>query len=337
MDFTSLKKSIKSKDFRPIYLLHGEETYFIDQLEEAIQENALQEHERAFNETIVYGKDTEFLQIVDAATRYPMMAERQLILLREAQDMRSLKQLEEYAAKPSPTTVLVISHKHKKLNASTKLFKNIKETGVVFEAKALYESKIPAWINGYLKGKKYSIDQAASNLLAEYLGTSLSKITNEIDKLIINLKPGTAITTEIVEEQVGVSKDYNAFELQRAIGLRDKVKAARIVNYFKANPKAGPMPMITGSLYNYFSKVFLVIEGLAKRTRRQELAKEVKVNPYFFDEYVTVAKNYPYPKIVRVFNLLREYDLKSKGVGSNLAGKQENELLKELVYHLLHI
>ncbi|OAV44167.1 DNA polymerase III subunit delta [Lewinella sp. 4G2] len=337
MDFTSLKKSIKDKEFAPIYLLHGEETYFIDQLEAEIQKHALQDHERAFNETIAYGKDTEYLQIVDAASRYPMMAERQLVLLREAQDMRSLKQLEVYASKPSPTTLLVISHKHKKLNANTKLFKNIKANGVVFEAKPLYDNKIPAWINNYLKGKKYSIEQQAAQLLAEFLGTSLSKITNEIDKLTINLAPGTTITTAIVEDQVGVSKDYNAFELQRAIGLRDKVKVARIVNYFKANPKAGPLPMVTGSLYNYFSKVFQVIEGLAKRTSRQDLAKQVKVNPYFFDEYVTVARNYPHAKMPAIFALLREYDLKSKGVHSNLGGKGENELLKELTYKLMAV
>ena len=336
MDFTTLTKLIKSKEFAPVYLLHGEETYFIDQLEATIQAGALQEHERAFNETILYGKDTEHLQVIDAARRFPMMADRQLVLLREAQDMRSLKQLEGYAAKPSPTTVLVISHKHKKLNASTKLFKKIKETGVVFESKALYDNKVPGWINNYLKGKKYGIEQSASQLLAEYLGTSLSKITNEIDKLTINLKPGTTITTKIVEDQVGVSKDYNSFELQRAIGMRDAVKAARIVNYFRANPKAGPLPLITGSLYNYFSRVFQIHELSAKRVQKHEICKRVKVNPYFFDEYVTVMRNFPFGAMPAVFATLREYDLKSKGVGSNLAGRGENELLKELVYKLLN-
>ena len=335
VDFHTLLKQIKSGTFSPVYLLHGEETYFIDELEAAIQANALQEHERAFNETILYGKDTEHLQVVDAARRFPMMADRQLILLREAQDMRSLKQLESYAAKPAPTTVLVISHKHKKLNASTKVFKNIKANGVVFEAKALYDNKIPAWINGYLKGKKYSIEPSASQLLAEYLGTSLSKITNEIDKLIINLKPGTAITTAIVEEQVGVSKDYNSFELQRAIGQKDAVKVARIVNYFKANPKAGPLPLVTGSLYNYFSRVFQIHELNRKRVPKGEICKQVKINPYFFDEYQTVMRNFPQARMPVVFGLLREYDLKSKGVGSNLAGREENELLKELAYKLL--
>ncbi|MEM1359946.1 MAG: DNA polymerase III subunit delta, partial [Bacteroidota bacterium] len=199
MDFAPLLKAIKSKEFAPLYLLHGEEAYFIDQLEAAIEANALQEHERAFNQTILYGKDTDHLQVIDAARRFPMMAERQLILLREAQDMRSLKELATYAEKPSPTTVLVISHKHKKLNGNLALTKNLKKSGIVFEAKPLYENKIPAWINNYLKGKKYSIEPAASALLAEFLGTSLGKISNELDKLTINLaKEGITIAVRPV-------------------------------------------------------------------------------------------------------------------------------------------
>ena len=338
MEFKALLKDIKAKNFAPIYLLHGEETYFIDQLEAAIEKHALQEHERAFNQTIAYGKDTEHLQIVDAARRFPMMAERQLVLLREAQDMRSIKQLETYAENPSPTTVLVISHKHKKLNGNFKVTKMIKKNGVIFEAKALYENKIPGWINTYLKGKKYTIEPAAATLLAEFLGTSLGKIANELDKLTINLKPGTEITSQIVEDQVGVSKDYNVFELQRAMGHHDVVKATRILNYFRANPKAGPLPMVTGSLYNYFSKVFLLLELQAKRASRQEIMKALKLRfDFFLDDYLTTARNYRGGKIGQVFMLLREYDLKSKGVGSHLAGKGEHELLKEMVWRVMHL
>ncbi|MEM9258126.1 MAG: DNA polymerase III subunit delta [Bacteroidota bacterium] len=338
MDFAPLLKAIKSKEFAPLYLLHGEEAYFIDQLEAAIEANALQEHERAFNQTTLYGKDTDHLQVIDAARRFPMMAERQLILLREAQDMRSLKELAAYAAKPSPTTVLVISHKHKKLNGNLALTKNLKKSGIVFEAKPLYENKIPAWINNYLKGKKYSIEPAASALLAEFLGTSLGKISNELDKLTINLAKGTQITTQIVEDQVGVSKDYNVFELQKAIGHHDIVKATRILHYFKANPKAGPLPMVLGSLYNYFSKVFRLLELQRKGAAKQDIMRELKLRfDFFLADYQQSARNFRDPKIQRVFSLLREYDLKSKGVGSNLAGKQENELLKELVYKLMHM
>lgn len=338
MDFAPLLKAIKSKEFSPLYLLHGEETYYIDQLEAAIEENALQEHERAFNQTIVYGKDTEFLQVVDAARRFPMMAERQLVLLREAQDMRSLKDLVKYAENPSPTTVLVISHRYKKLNGNLALAKALKKNGVVFEAKALYDNQIAGWIGNYLKGKKYSIEPEAANLLGEFLGTSLSKISNELDKLIINLAPGTKVTTKIVEDQVGVSKDYNVFELQKAIGHHDVIKATRIVNYFKANPKAGPLPMVLGSLYNYFSKVFCLKELHRKRTSKQDIMKELNLRfDFFLQDYETTARNYSENGIRQLFALLREYDLKSKGVDSNLAGRHENELLKELVWKMMHL
>ena len=338
MEFTALLQSIKKKEFAPVYLLHGEETYFIDQLEAAIEANALQEHERAFNQTILYGKDTEHLQVVDAARRFPMMAERQLILLREAQDMRSIKELVKYAEQPSPTTVLVISHKHKKLNGNLAVTKAIKKNGIIFEAKPLYDNKIPGWITRYLKQKKYGIEPAAAELLGEFLGTSLGKITNELDKLTINLQPGTDVTVRIVEDQVGVSKDYNVFELQKAIGHHDIVKATRILNYFRANPKAGPLPMVLGSLYNYFSKVFRLLELQRKGKSKQEIMKELGLRfDFFLADYQATARNYRGGKIVRVFALLREYDLKSKGVDSNLAGKGENELLKELVWRLMHL
>ena len=338
MDFSTLLKQIKSKDFAPLYLLHGDEPYFIDRLEEAIERYALQEHERAFNQTILYGKDTDHLQVVDAARRFPMMAERQLILLREAQDMRGLKELANYATKPAPTTVLVISHKHKKLNGNTTLFKQIRQHGVVFEAKGLYDNKVPAWITGYLRDRKYKIEPAAAGLLAEFLGTGLGKITNELDKLLLNLAPGTEVTTQIVEEQVGVSKDYNVFELQRAVGHRDPLRVARILQYFRANPKAGPLPMVTGSLYNYFSKVFLLKELHQQRESRQAIMKALGLRfDFFLSDYETTARNYSLTGMYSVFALLREYDLKSKGLGSNLAGRGEGELLKELCWKLMHV
>lgn len=337
MDFRPLLQSIESKEFAPLYLLHGEEPYFIDQLEAAIEANALEEHERSFNQTILYGKDTDYLQVIDAARRFPMMATRQLVVLREAQDMRSIKQLEEYAKNPSPTTVLVISHKHKKLNGNLGLTKILKKNGVVFEAKGLYENKIPGWISGYLKTKKYGVEPAAANLLAEFLGTSLGKITNELDKLTINLQAGTEITTQIVEDQVGVSKDYNVFELQKAIGHYDVVKATRILNYFRGNPKAGPLPMVLGSLYNYFSKVFRLLEHQRKGSSKQTIMKDLGLRfDFFLADYQATARNFRGGRIVQVFALLREYDLKSKGVGSNLAGKGESELLKEMVWRMMH-
>lgn len=338
MDFSGLLQSIKKRDFSPLYLLHGEEAYFIDQLEAAIEEHALREPERAFNQTILYGKDADHLQVVDAARRFPMMAERQLVILREAQDMRGLKELAAYAAQPSPTTVLVISHKHKKLNGNLTLTKNLKKNGIVFESKALYENKVPGWISKYLKERKYGIDSEASLLLGEFLGTSLGKISNELDKLMLNLAPGTTITTKIVEDQVGVSKDYNVFELQKAIGHQDPVKAARILHYFRANPKAGPLPMVLGSLYTYFSKVFRLKELHRKRASKQEIMSALSLRfDFFLADYDRTARNYSEAGIRHIFTLLREYDLKSKGVGSNLGGKGESELLKELVWKMMHM
>ncbi len=337
MHYGELLKSIRGGRFAPIYLLHGEEPYFIDQLERAIEAHALQEHERAFNQTILYGKDTDHLQVLDAARRFPMMAERQLVILREAQDMRGIKDLAGYAEKPSPTTVLVISHKHKKLNGNLALTKQLKKTGVVFESKGLYENKVPQWITNYLRDRKYKIAPDAAALLSEYLGTNLGKITNELDKLLLNLSPGTEVTTAIVEEEVGISKDYNVFELQRAIGHRQPTRAARILRYFAANPKAAPLPMVTGSLYTYFAKVLLLKELHRKRASRQEIMKALGLRfDFFLTDYQQTAKNYRETELHGIFSLLREYDLKSKGVGSNLAGKYEGELVKEMVWRMMN-
>ncbi|PHI18779.1 DNA polymerase III subunit delta [Lewinellaceae bacterium SD302] len=335
MTFAQLKAAFKKKEFAPIYLFHGDETYYIDQLEAALEATALQEHEKAFNHQIIYGKDADHLAVVDAARRFPMMAERQLIVLREAQDMRSINELANYAGRPAPTTILAICHKHKRVKLNTKLAKAIKQSGVIFEAKGLYDNQVPDWIVGYLKGKKHSVEPAASNLLAEYLGTKLSKIANELDKLLINLAPGTTITTKIVEEQVGISKDYNVFELQKALGFKDAVKVARIINYFTANPKAGPLPVVMASLYTYFSKLFLLGELRARQASEQEIVSTLKTKSFFLREYNTALRNYPGGQVARVIGLLREYDLKSKGVGSLTAARTDGELLKELAFRIM--
>ncbi|MEM7572040.1 MAG: DNA polymerase III subunit delta [Bacteroidota bacterium] len=338
MSFDQILKAVKAKDFAPVYLLHGPEAYFIDQIEAAIEAHALQEQERAFNQTIIYGKEADHLQVVDAARRFPMMAERQLIILREAKDMRSLQQLVSYVEKPAATTVLVISHKHKKLNGNSKLAKALKANGVVFEAKPLYDNQVPDWIRARLKQKGYSIEPSAAELLGEFLGTSLSKITNELDKLLINLPKGTQVTTQVVEDQVGISKDFNVFELQQALGSRNTVKAFRIVQYFTANPKAGPLPMILGSLYNYFSKVLILLEMRAKQAPEKEVLSALKLRSnYFLREYNLAARNYNRAKATAVFALLHEYDLKSKGVGAVSAVRENGALLKELVYRILNV
>lgn len=337
MTFPQLKASFKKKDFAPVYLFHGAETYYIDQLEAELEKYGLQEHERAFNQTIVYGKDADHLAIVDAARRFPMMAERQLVIVREAQDMRGINELANYADKPSPTTILVLCHKHKKLSGNTKLAKTIKAKGVIFEAKPLYDNQVPDWISSYLREKKHSIEPAAANLLGEYLGTSLSKIANELDKLLINLPAATTVTVKIVEDQVGISKDYNVFELQKALGQKDAVKVARIINYFSANPKAGPLPVVMASLYNYFSKLFMLSELRSRSASEQEILKALKLRSNFFlREYNASLRNYPRAKIAQVISILREYDLKSKGVGSLTAAREDGALLKELSFKIMN-
>lgn len=337
MTFDQLLTAARKKEFHPVYLLHGAEAYFIDQIAAAIEKHALTEAERAFNQTIIYGKEADHLAIVDAARRFPMMAERQLVIIREAQEMRTLNELAAYVAKPAPTTILLICHKHKKVNGNTKLAKNLKKNGVVFEAKPLYDNQVPDWIRSYLKRKKYEIEPAASALLGEYLGTSLSKVANELDKLLLNLTPGTTITTQIVEDQVGISKDYNVFELQKALGNKDAVKVARIVSYFTANPKAGPLPMLLGSLYNYFSKLYMLAELRARRAPESEVLSALSLRSnYFLREYNDSLRNYPAARLRKVIGLLREYDLKSKGVGAVTAAREDGALLKELTYRIMH-
>lgn len=337
MTFTQLKASFKKKEFAPVYLFHGAEAFYIDQLEASLEAQAIQEHEKAFNYTVIYGKEADPLAIVDAARRFPMMAERQLVVIREAQDMRALNDLAKYVEKPAPTTILVICHKHKKVNGNSKLAKAIKQNGTVFEAKPLYDNQVPDWISSYLRDKKYSIEPAAANLLGEYLGTKLSKIANELDKLLINLSHRTTVTVKIVEEQVGISKDYNVFELQKALGQRDAVKVARIINYFSANPKAGPLPVVMASLYNYFSKLFMLSELRARSASEQEVLQALKLRSNFFlREYNASLRNYPRAKIAQVIGVLREYDLKSKGVGSLTAARQDGELLKELAFKIMN-
>ncbi|MEM1215360.1 MAG: DNA polymerase III subunit delta, partial [Bacteroidota bacterium] len=225
MKLADILKAAKSKAFQPVYFLHGLESYFIDQISDAIETHALAEHERAFNQTILYGKDTDHLQVVDAARRFPMMAERQLVILKEAQEMRSLKSLETYVAKPTPSTVLVICHKHKKFSLNSKVGNLLKAQTVLFEAKPLYDNQVPDWIGSYLRAKKLKAAPAATELLAEYLGTKLSKVANELDKLALNIPAGEEVTQKLIEEHIGISKDYNVFEFQKALGQRNVLKA----------------------------------------------------------------------------------------------------------------
>ncbi len=333
MTYKEIIKSLCAKDYKPVYFLHGEEPFYIDAISDHIENKVLTEGEKSFNQTILYGKDTNAKTLIDKASRYPMMASHQVVILKEAQEMKGLQDLQLYIERAVPTTILVICHKYKKLDARTKLAKTLKEKAIVFESKRLYDNQVPDWIRDYLKSKKLNINPAACELIAEYLGANLSKISNELDKLSINLAAGTTVNEKHIQDNIGISKDYNVFELQRALGQRNPLKANRIINYFIANPRKNPMVMVTGTLYNYFSKVYMI--HFLRNSPDREVAKALKLrSDYFLREYKTAARNYNLPSTRKVINILKEYDLKSKGVDRD--STPEGELMREMVYKILH-
>lgn len=335
MTHQDILKELKAKKYRPIYFLHGTETYFTNLITNYIENNVLNESEKAFNQTIFYGKDVNHLAIIDTARRFPMMAPYQVVILKEAQEMKSFKELQNYFEKPANTTILVIAYKHKKMNLNTSFGKVVKKNAQVFESKSLYDNQMPDWIQTYLASKKLKVTPEASVLIGEYLGTNLSKVTNELDKLAINLAPGTTVSEQHIEENIGISKDYNVFELQKALATKDLVKANRIVQYFIANPRKNPLPMVLGAMYNYFSKVYMLHS--LKNVPESELLSALKLrSAYFLKEYRMAAKSFPGSKIIKILDLLKEFDMKSKGVGYINTGKVEGELLKELVWKILH-
>ena len=333
MTYPQLIQSLKKKDFKPLYLLEGNDPYHIDLITNYFEEHTLSEGERAFNQLVFYGKDTDPKSLIDAACRYPMMSPFQLILLKEAQDMKNLSDLLPYIEKPVPTTILVICYKYKKLDSRSKFGKTLKKNAVHFESKKLYDNQMPDWIESYLKDKQLNIRPEAAQLVAEYLGTDLSKVSNELDKLALNVASGSTIGEQEVMDNIGISKDYNVFELQKALGQRNPLKANRIINYFIANPKKNPLVMVIGVLYNYFSKVYMI--HYLRNTPDQELSTALNIrSTYFLKDYKLAARNYQLSKTQEVIQLLRQFDLRSKGVDSD--STSDGDLLRELVYRILH-
>lgn len=328
----ALVDDIKNRKLRPVYFLMGEEPYYIDRISDYIQETVLTEEERGFNQMTLYGRDVSIEDIVSNAKRFPMMAEYQVVVVKEAQDLvRTIDKLADYVAQPQPSTILVINYKYKSIDKRKALYKSLKKTGVVFESKKLYENKIPTWISRVLAGQNYSITPKASQMLAEFLGTDLSKISNELDKLKIVLPQGTQITPELIEENIGISKDYNNFELHKAIGARNILKANRIIKYFGENPKDNPMVVTVGFLHTYFSKI-LRLHGLMDKSPRS-VASALKISPYFTEEYIVAGRNYSMKKVSSIIATLREFDVRSKGVGSNAV--PQKDLLKELIVRIM--
>jgi DNA polymerase III subunit delta len=331
-DFKKIVKDVRSGAFKPVYFLHGEEPYFIDRVAEEIELHALQEHERDFNLSILYGRDCDPDQIKDTCLRYPMMAERQVVVLREAQTWRidAFDKLEAYFKNPTPTTVLVILYKHKKADGRKTWLKDLAKKNVVFVSDKLKEDKLPDWIQKYVTFHKRRIGPVEAKLLADHLGSDLGKLTNEVEKLCIVIEEGGTITSDLIQRNVGISKDYNIFELQNAIGQRDHPRAQRIA-HFLATDKEHKLFLTVGMLSAYFSKLGIV-HGAAGLPQ-QDLASALKVPPFFVKDYAQAARFYPPEKLKQVQHLLREADLNSKGVGN--ASAEDGELLRELLVRIM--
>ena len=322
---------IKESKIAPIYFLMGEEAYYIDIISDYIESHVLSEEEKGFNQMVLYGKDVSIQDIVSNAKRYPMMAERQVIIVKEAQNLiKTIEQLVDYAKNPQPTTVLVFNYKYKTLDKRKALYKTLSKSAVVFESKKIYEDKIPSWIQNFLRAKQLTITPKASLMLTEFLGNDLSKIANELTKLELVVGTHKEVTPEIIEENIGISKDFNNFELQKALGHLNHKKAYQIVNYFAQNSKQHPFVLTISILYMYFSKLMKL--HTVRDKNPGTVARALGVNPYFVNEYITASRNFPMKRISGVLETLRIYDTKSKGVGANLSPR---DLYNELIYNIL--
>lgn len=324
--------NIKKGNISPIYFLMGEEPYFIDLISDYIQENILSEDEKGFNQMVLYGQDVSVADIINNAKRFPMMAPYQVIIVKEAQNLgNSVEDLVSYVENYTQTTILVICYKYKTLDKRKKLVKALGKNCVLFESKKLYDRDVMNWIPAILKEKSYTIHPQATQMLVEFLGTDLSRIQNEIDKLTLVVSKNTEITPDIIERNIGISKEFNNFELRKAIGEKDEFKAVRIIRYFADNPKDNPIVVTLGTLYSFFQQL-LMYHGLTDQTDKN-VASVLKINPYFVKEYHIAARNYPMKRVSAIIAGLREIDMKSKGVGA--ANTSQSDFLKELIINIL--
>lgn len=314
-----------------MYWLEGEEDYFIDKVVDYAEHHILSESEASFNLTVFYGKDANWADVVNACRRYPMFAERQVVILKEAQQMRDVEKLEPYVENPLASTILVVSYKEKKLDARKKFSKLVKENGVMVTTKKMYDRDLPEWTQQLVQSRGLSISPRALALVVDHIGNDLTRIGNEIDKLSLNLGKRKSITEEDIEEYIGVSKDYNVFELQSALATRNLARSIQIIQYFEANPKAAPIQMVLPALYNFFSKVFMIY-GAGSQDEKT-VAATIGVNPYFIRDYLQAARVYSYPSVEKALLLLHQYNLKSIGVGS--AAVEDASLMKELVVKMM--
>ena len=321
----------KKGNFKPIYWLEGDEPFFIDQVVHYAEHKILSESEASFNLSIFYGKDADWSSVVNACMRYPMFADKQVVILKEAQQMRDIEKLESYIDNPLVSTIFVVSFKEKKVDGRSKLAKTLKSKGEMLTTKKMYDSQLPEWVNQMVASHQLTITPKALHLLVDHIGNDLSRLQNEVEKLAVNLAGRKNITEDDIEKYIGVSKDFNVFELQDALGKRDLAKTIRIIHYFEANPKAAPIQMILPALYNYFSKVFMLYS--LPNITEQSAAAALGVNPFFVKEYIATARRYDYEGIEKVLLLLHQYNLRSIGVHD--AGTSDAGLLKELAVKMI--
>ena len=332
MDYKLIIKDIKNKKLEKIYFLHGEEPFYIDLISNAVAEHALEDFERDFNQTVLYGKDCDILALLSELKSYPMMSERRVVILKEAQDLKQFDELESYLDSPLESTVFVICYKYKAFDARKKSIKNAAKNGIVFKSEKVKEYQLSEWIQAYVKSLGFGITSKAGMLLAEFLGNDLGRIVKEIEKLSLLIEAGTTINEIHIEENIGISKDYNIFELTNAIATKDSVKAFKIVQYFEYNPKAGELVAIIPNLFKLFMQL-MKIHFLPNKSR-DVVAQTLGVHPFVAGELTNQRNNYDPKKLAQNIATLHEYDLKAKGVGNSTF--PSGELMREMTYKLLY-
>jgi len=332
--FEDIISDLRKRIFKPVYFLAGDEPYYIDLITDFIAEKVLSEEERAFNQIVIYGEETSVNSIIETSRRFPMMASHQVVIVKEAQALKKIEDLAIYLEKPLLSTILVLNYKYKVIDKRTKLARTLETQGIYFESMRLRDYQVPPWIERYLMTKGIKINPDASAMLTEFLGTDLHKITNELDKLLITLPAGKpVITSALIEKNIGISKDFNNFELQKAIGEKNIFKANMIVRYFSENPNDNPVTLTIASLFSLFTKI-LTYHYLTDRSKNN-VASVLKIHPYFVKDYEVSSMKYGPSKTIQIISFLRTYDLRTKGFGD--AGTDAGDLLKELVYKILHL
>ena len=332
MTYEQILADIKKRVYYPIYFLMGEEPFFIDTISNELENTILDEAERSFNQVVLYGSDVSVNDIMSQARAFPMMSDYLVVIVKEAQNVDNIDSLADYIEKIPPTTILVINYKYKKLDKRRALAKYIDKKGVLFESKKLYDNNIPEWITKYLAAKKYNITPKATQMIADFLGNDLHRVRNELEKLMVALPPSKRIDDADVEYNIGISKDFNVFELQKAIGSKDLPKANRIINYFGDNPKENPIFMVISVLYGYYTKLLKL--HFSKDKNKSTVATMLGVNPFFVNDYFEAVRNYSWTDCMNCIEVLREFDLKSKGYNST-SDITQKELYREMLFKLM--